>query len=153
MEYQPKLNILIVEDDDGAAHLIKTNLRRSSIDAEFHRAKDGEHALEILNEAKEQGTPFSFIDKLIILLDIRMPKLDGTYVLKFIKESEYFSRIPVIMFTTSNREEEVRNCYELGCNFYIKKEVDYKKFSEKIAILASFIDCAEIPVLERNKND
>ena len=148
VEYTPELNILIVEDDDGAAHLIKTNLKRTGICAGFIRAKDGEEAMKFLTDPSSAPKPFSYRDKLVVLLDLRMPRADGAQVLKFIKTSDKLAKIPVIMFTTSNRPAEVKRCYELGCNFYIKKEVDYKKFSEKISILSSFIQSAEIPVLE-----
>ena len=151
-EYIPSLNILIAEDDDGAAHLIKTNLKRTGIDAKFIRAKDGEEAIAFLKNPDLAKPTFSFKDKLVVLLDIRMPKVDGVQVLQFIKQSEYYKILPVIMFTTSNRAAEVKRCYEAGCNFYMKKEVDYKKFSEKISNLAAFIQNAELPVLEASEN-
>lgn len=151
-EYVPSLNILIVEDDDGAAHLIKTNLKRTGIEAKFIRAKDGEEAIAFLKSPELANPAFSFKDKVVVLLDIRMPKVDGVQVLQFIKQSEFYKLLPVIMFTTSNRAEEVRRCYEAGCNFYIKKEVDYKRFSEKIASLSAFIQNAELPVLEVSEN-
>ena len=151
-EYVPTLNILIAEDDDAAAHLIKTNLRRTGIDASFIRAKDGEQAIAFLKKPELATPVFSYKDQLVVLLDIRMPKVDGVQVLQFIKQSEFYKKIPVIMFTTSNRSEEVRRCYDNGCNFYIKKEVDYKKFSEKIANLSAFLQSAELPVLEASEN-
>jgi len=78
--------------------------------------------------------------------------MDGVQVLQFIKQSGYFKILPVIMFTTSNRDVEIRRCYENGCNFYLKKEVDYQKFSEKISILSAYLQNAELPVLEETEN-
>jgi len=88
----------------------------------------------------------------VLLLDVRMPKMDGVQVLKYIKKSEVFKMIPVIMFTTSNRSSEVNRCYENGCNFYFRKEVDYQKFIETIKNLSAFIQSAELPVLEVTEN-
>jgi len=147
-EYSPKLNILIAEDDDAAAHLIQTNLRRTGIEATYIRAKDGEQAIKFLNDPDAATPPFSYKDKLAVLLDIRMPKVDGVQVLQFIKQSQKFKKLPVIMFTTSNRDTEVNRCYELGCNFYLRKEVDYKLFSEKVSNLSAFLQNVEMPVLE-----
>lgn len=146
-QYIPKLNILIAEDDDAAAHLIKTNLKRTGIEANFIRAKDGQEALEMLADPSKAKPHFSYKDKLVVLLDIRMPKLDGIQVLKSIKKSERFKKLPVIMFTTSSRDVEVAKCYELGCNFYFKKRVDYKEFTETIKSLAAFLERSELPVL------
>jgi len=151
-EYVPSLNILIAEDDDAAAHLMVTNLKRTGIEATFIRAKDGEEADAFLKNPEQASPAFSFKDKVVVLLDIRMPKMDGVQVLQFIKQSDYFKILPVIMFTTSNRDVEIRRCYENGCNFYLKKEVDYQKFSEKISILSAYLQNAELPVLEETEN-
>ncbi len=150
-EYVPRQNILIVEDDDAAAHLIKTNLKRTGIEAQFIRAKDGEEAIIFIENPDKAEPVFSYRDKLVILLDVRMPKMDGVQVLTRIKQSKKYKTLPVIMFTTSKRE--VSKCYELGCNFYVVKEVDYQKFTRTIGALAAFIESAELPVLEESNND
>ena len=132
-------NVLLVDDSSTMRKIIGRSLRQAGIDFDnIFEAADGLEALDVLEKES--------VD--LVLSDIRMPKVDGVQVLQFIKQSKKFKKLPVIMFTTSNREEEVRRCYEYGCNFYLKKEVDYKKFSEKISILSSFIENAEIPVLE-----
>jgi CheY-like chemotaxis protein len=136
------LNILIAEDDDAAAHLIKTNLRRAGMDS-FVRAKNGEEVVRFLEEG---NTTLDAGDKLVVLLDIRMPKMDGIQVLKYMKASSSFRKIPVIMLTTSDRPQEVEMCYKLGCNSYLKKQVDYSKFVETINKLAAFINTCEIPL-------
>jgi CheY-like chemotaxis protein len=137
---EPILNILISEDDDAAAHLIKTNLKRAGLDSVFFRTRNGEETVAFLENCPVPGK-----DKLIVLLDIRMPKMDGTRVLEYMKGSEAFSKIPVIMLTTSDRPKEVDLCYRLGCNSYLKKQVDYTKFVDSIKKLASFIEVSEIP--------
>lgn len=138
----PVVNVLIAEDDDAAAHLIKTNLMRAGLEAAFLRARNGEEVLQLLD-----GGTISSSDKLVVLLDIRMPKIDGIRVLKTMKESVILRKIPVIMLTTSDRAQEVDECYRIGCNAYLKKQVDYSRFVDSIKKLASFIQSCEIPII------
>lgn len=140
-EIEPVLSVLIAEDDDAAAHLIKTNLKRAGLDTEFFRAKNGEETIKIL----ESGT-IPKTGPLVILLDIRMPKMDGIQVLKYIKDSPLLRKVPVVMLTTSDRPKEVDYCYQLGCNFYLKKQVDYSKFVDTIKKFAAFIRTCELPL-------
>lgn len=144
-ELEAGLNILIAEDDDAAAHLIRTNLKRSGLNAAFFRAKNGVELLDILEE-RDTLNKIPKTDRLVVLLDIRRPKKDGIQVLKYMKESCIFRKIPVIMLTTSDRPEEVDQCYRLGCNFYLKKQVDYTRFVDTINKLAAFISVCEAPV-------
>ena len=136
------VNILIAEDDDAAAHLIKTNLMRAGLEASYLRARNGEEVLQLLD-----GGTISPSDKLVVLLDIRMPKIDGIRVLKEMKGSAALKKIPVIMLTTSDRAQEVDECYRIGCNAYLKKQVDYSRFVDSIKKLASFIQSCEIPII------
>ena len=136
------VNILIAEDDDAAAHLIKTNLMRAGLEASYLRARNGEEVLQLLD-----GGTISPTDKLVVLLDIRMPKIDGIRVLKEMKGSAALKKIPVIMLTTSDRAQEVDECYRIGCNAYLKKQVDYSRFVDSIKKLASFIQSCEIRII------
>ena len=142
---QNPIKVLIAEDDDAAAQLIKTNLRRSGLQAEYLRARNGEEALLILRDVSAEA-PIRKSDVLIVLLDIRMPKVDGLEVLKAMKSCDTLSKIPVIMLTTSDRPKEVDACYRLGCNLYLKKQVDYAKFTDSIGRLAAFIAVCELPI-------
>jgi CheY-like chemotaxis protein len=141
---EQELTILITEDDDAAALLIKKNLRRTGIKANYLRAINGEEALLII-AGKHEMIKIPPQNQLLILLDIRMPKVDGITVLTQLKKNSTFKHIPIIMMTTSNRPSEVQQCYTLGCNAYLKKEVEYKKFTDKINRLADFIQLIEIP--------
>lgn len=138
----PVVHVLIAEDDDAAAHLIKTNLMRAGLEAVFLRARNGEEVLQML----DSGT-VSPSDKLVIFLDIRMPKVDGIRVLREVKSSDAYRKIPVVMLTTSDRAQEVDECYRLGCNAYLKKQVDYSKFVDSIKKLAAFVQSCEIPII------
>lgn len=148
----PKVRVVIAEDDDAAAHLIETNLRRTPLECEFSRARNGVDLLELMNGDAPQSSALSG-DRVIVLLDIRMPRLDGIQVLRQIKSSGKLKSTPVIMMTTSDRPTEVETCYQLGCNAYIRKQVDYRKFRDSIRALADFITLTEIPVYGDGPNE
>jgi CheY-like chemotaxis protein len=76
---------------------------------------------------------------LLILLDLNLPVLNGLQVLQRIKADERTRRIPVVMLTTTDLQQEITKCYDLGCNIYIVKPVDYVKFSETIRNLGLFL--------------
>lgn len=130
--------ILIAEDDDGHAKLIKKNLIAGGVNNEILTFGNGEKVLDYifnsLNEVRESNN-FRFI----LLLDIRMPKVDGIEVLRKIKSHKDLKKIPVIMITTTDDPKEIEECFFLGCNYYINKPVDYEKFVEVITKLGAFI--------------
>lgn len=141
--------ILLAEDDDGHACLIERNLRRSSLMNPIERFKDGQQLLDFLfrrdpKRLREAGVAY------LLLLDIRMPKVDGMQVLETIKREPLFRSLPVIMLTTTDDPREVLRCHELGCNNYTMKPVDYQQFTETIRALGAFIAKSEVPILEEN---
>ena len=83
----------------------------------------------------------------LLLLDIRMPKVDGVEVLQQVKQDEELRKIPVIMITTTDDPREVENCHRLGCSNYITKPIDYDKFVESIKQLGLFLMVVEVPKL------
>jgi len=136
--------ILLVEDDPGHARLIEKNLRRSNITNEIIKASDGQQALDCLfgeGEYAGSGRP----SPLLVLLDLNLPVLDGYQVLQRMKADERTKRIPVIILTTTDDAREVSRCYELGCNVYVTKPVDYERFSEAIRKLGLFLSVVTIP--------
>lgn len=132
------LNILLAEDDKGHAALLKRNLWRTCIDAQIIHFSDGQQLLAYLNGTSALPEPFR-PGKYILLLDIKMPGLDGTDVLKILKKNPELSKIPVIMLTTTNNPHEIELCYEEGCSFYIVKPSDYVKFMQAIESLGDFL--------------
>ncbi len=84
----------------------------------------------------------------VLLLDIRLPKLDGTEVLRLIKLDPELRKIPVIMVTTTDDPKEVEHCHTLGCNNYITKPVEYESFIRAIQQLGLFLSIVEIPVID-----
>ena len=130
--------ILLTEDDDAAANLIQMNLKRHGASNILWK-KNGKEAWDYLNTSFVEG-----VKEVIILLDIKMPVMDGFQLLKQVKENNRFKNIPVVMLTTTDNPEEVEKCYSLGCNFYIKKPVEYRELTEK---LKAFLNFAKICVL------
>jgi CheY-like chemotaxis protein len=84
----------------------------------------------------------------VVLLDIRLPKVDGIEVLRRIKSDGEFRKLPVIMLTTTDDAREVDRCHQLGCSVYIQKPVDYEKFTEAVRRLGLFIMLLLIPPLD-----
>lgn len=138
-----ELIILIAEDDDGHADLIREGLEDSGVSNKLVRFSNGE---EIWNFLSGHGdTNVRDINKnYLLLLDINMPKMDGVEVLKRIKDSKELKEIPVMMLTTTDDPREVESCYKLGCNMYITKPVDFKKFAETLKRLGLFIQIVKI---------
>ena len=135
--------ILIAEDDDGHAELIKEGLIDSGVCNKIKRFSNGEDIwkflsgtgdLEVLNRNKSY----------LLLLDINMPKMDGVEVLKKMKSNDKLKEIPVMMLTTTDDPREVEQCYQLGCNAYITKPVDFHKFAETLNYLGLFIQVVKI---------
>ncbi len=136
--------ILLVEDDPGHARLIEKNLRRSNIKNDIIAVGDGQQALDYLfGEGEYVGIEHA--SPLLVLLDLNLPVLDGYQVLKRMKADERTRRIPVIILTTTDDAREVSLCYDLGCNVYITKPVDYEQFSDAIRKIGLFLSVVTIP--------
>jgi CheY-like chemotaxis protein len=130
--------ILIAEDDSGHYELVKRNLWLSCVESEILHFKDGQELLDFLFMTGP-GPKREPRGSYILLLDIRMPKVDGREVLRCIKQDVRLRDIPVIMLTTTGNEKEISLCYELGCSFYMVKPVDYNKFMEAVGNLGKFL--------------
>ena len=136
--------ILIAEDDEGHATLIKKNLKRAGLSNQMRHFRDGEGTLNFLLR-RGKGLQRDSNVAYLLLLDIRMPKIDGIEVLRKIKEHEELRKIPVIIITTTDDPREVEECHRLGCSNYITKPVDYDLFIEVIKKLGLFLMVVEIP--------
>jgi CheY-like chemotaxis protein len=130
--------ILIAEDNAGHFQLIKKNLWLTCVDHDIIQFKNGQ---EILNFLFKTDTEINLEEnkKYVLLLDIRMPRVDGLEVLKRIKEDQKLRKIPVIMLTTTSDAGMIKQCYELGCSYYIVKPVDYHYFMEAVQNLGEFL--------------
>lgn len=139
-ELKREVKILIAEDDDGHAELIKDSLREAGVTNEIVRFCDGQEALDFI-----MSNPDLEKHPCLLLLDIRMPRLDGVDVLRRLKSDDRTRNMPVIMLTTTDDPREIRQCYELGCNVYVTKPVDYQKFSEVMNRLGLFLVIIQLP--------
>jgi CheY-like chemotaxis protein len=138
--------ILIAEDDAGHARLIEKNLQRVELHNSIIRFANGQDILDFLfmRGAGPKRAPDAAY---LLLLDIRMPKVDGVEALRQIKADPELRKLPVVMLTTTDDPREVARCHELGCSNYIVKPVDYEKFTEAIKRLGLFISLVQVPAL------
>jgi CheY-like chemotaxis protein len=138
------LEILLAEDDEGHAFLVQRNLERAGIANRVIHVPDGQAALDYVLrqgefENRAPGGP------LLLVLDINMPRVDGVEVLMQIKAREDTARLPVIMLTTTDDPREIERCYNLGCNVYITKPVEYEDFVEAVRRLGFFLQVVQVP--------
>ena len=143
--------ILIAEDDRGHFELVKRNLWLNYVNNEILHFKDGQDILDFLYQTGS-GPKREDDESYILLLDIRMPKVDGREVLKQIKEDPQLRKIPVIMLTTTAEAQEINQCYEMGCSFYMVKPVNYNKFMEAVESLGAFLSLDGVHVSPVNSN-
>lgn len=139
-----RMKILLAEDDDGHATLIRRNLTRAGVINEIAHVKDGQEALDYLqNEGAHAGHGHGV--PMLMLLDINMPRVNGVEVLREIKKNPATAALPVIMLTTTDDPREVQRCYELGCSVYLTKPVQYSEFVEAIKRLGMFLEIIKPP--------
>ncbi len=135
--------IAIAEDDAGHAALIERNLRRAGIQNELERFADGQEVLDFFfgtsARRRKPDTPY------LLLLDIRMPKVDGVEVLARVKADEELRKVPVIMLTTTDDPREIERCHALGCSHYITKPIDYDTFVSVLQQLGLFLLVVQVP--------
>ncbi len=113
------MTILIAEDDADDRFLIQTAFEEKGFEDKLDFVENGIELMSYLNTAAQKTIPR------IILLDLNMPKKDGREILYELKQHHLFKRIPIIVFTTTKNEKEIRNCYDLGANTYIVKPTSF----------------------------
>ena len=131
------VTILISEDDRGHFILMKHCLRNAGIDNEIVWLCDGQKTLDfIFTHNGQLNLPSG--DKYILLLDIRMPKIDGIEILEDIRKDDRLDHLPVVIVTSSDSPDNIRHCRSLGCNGYIVKPLDEEAIAliERLAAVA-----------------
>ena len=139
------VNIVMSEDDEGHARLIEKNIRRAGISNRIHHFADGTSALDFLFNAPEGP---SLNGPALVLLDLNLPDMSGTDILAKIKDGA-LKRTPVVVLTTTDDKVEIQRCYDLGCNVYITKPVNYESFADAIRQLGLFLSVIQVPDIER----
>lgn len=123
------ITFLLVEDDDTHAHLVTRSLSKSRVANFVHRVADGEKALQFLRgEGEYEGQEYPDV----VLLDLKLPKVDGHEVLAAIKSDPELKKIPVVVMTTSDAESDRAKAYEHHANSYVVKPVDFEKFRQLV---------------------
>ncbi len=131
-------SILLVEDDDAHAHLIRFFLEEQPLVDRVDRARDGEEALAYLFRRAGYADPSRSPRPALVLLDLRLPKLDGLEVLRQIKTSNELSDIPVVVLSTSDAEADVAAAYALYANGYLLKPLDTAQFAAMFEALVTY---------------
>lgn len=138
------VKIVMVEDDEGHARLIERNIRRSGVNNEIMPFTNGTDAVAYLFGS--DGTGIDHQGKaLLILLDLNLPDMTGIDILRRVKENQYLKAAPVVVLTTTDDAQEIKRCYELGCNVYITKPVNYESFANAIRQLGLFFSVIQVP--------
>lgn len=169
MSHGETVSIVLIEDDDGHATLVERNLRRAGISNGFVRFRDGQQALDYFfgvqpadadadvdaGSDAASGSPASamanvpptreHLTNIVVLLDLKMPRVDGFEVLRRLKASPGTAAVPVIVLTTTDDPREIERCYELGCNVYVCKPVQYDAFIEAVRRLGFFLQVVKLP--------
>ena len=145
MNSQMPVTIVMVEDDEGHARLIEKNIRRAGISNEIRHFLDGGSALDFLFKAPE-GPALN--GPALVLLDLNLPDMSGTDILAKIKGDPKLHKVPVVVLTTTDDKVEIQRCYDLGCNVYITKPVNYEAFAQAIRQLGLFLSVIQVPEIE-----
>lgn len=129
--------ILLVEDNPDDEALAVRALKHCNIAADLVVARDGAEALDCLFSTGMYSGK-DRLDPQVILLDLKLPKLDGLAVLRRLRADERTRRIPVVILTSSNEEQDRLSSYDLGANSYVRKPVDFEEFSEATRLLGNY---------------
>lgn len=128
-----QVEILLVEDNPRDAEMTLRSLKKHNFDNVVHWVKDGAEALDfVFREGTYAERSASSVPK-VVLLDVKMPKVDGIEVLRRMKSDERTRNIPVVIMTSSNEERNVIDSYKLGVNSYIVKPVQFEAFLETVS--------------------
>ena len=145
MTKEQAVQIVMIEDDEGHARLIEKNIRRAGISNAIHHFLDGTSALRFLYD-NPSGPVHN--GPSLILLDLNLPDMSGIDILGRIKSDGPLKRTPVVVLTTTDDQREIQRCYDLGCNVYITKPVNYESFADAIRQLGLFLSVIQVPEVD-----
>ncbi|MGK9204417.1 response regulator [Sinorhizobium meliloti] len=137
------VTIVMIEDDEGHARLIEKNIRRAGVRNDIVAFRDGTSAIAYLFGGDVAGSAHAR-RALLILLDLNLPDMSGVDILKRIKADQHLRRSPVVVLTTTDDQDEIKRCYDLGCNVYITKPVEYESFAHSIRQLGLFFSVIQV---------
>ena len=138
LQQQNEVEVLLVEDNPSDAELTMRALKKRNLANKLFHAKDGAEAIDFifaqgpfLNRRLESGPK-------VVLLDLKLPKVDGLEVLRRIKSDERTKKIPVVVMTSSREDRDLESCYEFGVNGYVVKPVEFEDFSRAVSELGFY---------------
>jgi CheY-like chemotaxis protein len=141
------VEIVMIEDDEGHARLIEKNIRRAGVNNPIKPFANGTDAVNYLFGS--DGTGLANKGKpILVLLDLNLPDMTGVDILTKVKTNEHLKRVPVVVLTTTDDAVEIQRCYDLGCNVYITKPVNYENFAHAIRQLGLFFSVIQVPAPE-----
>jgi two-component system response regulator len=129
-----KGTILIVEDDDNDLVLIRRSLQKARVSNLISVARDGVEALDMLLDGP---APLAELP-MVVLLDVKLPRVDGLEVLQRLRSDARTRTLPVVMLTSSDEQEDLLRSYQLGVNSYVRKPIDFAQFQEMVGILGLY---------------
>ena len=133
-----EIDILLVEDNESDAEMTNRILRKNNIASKLLHLRDGAMALDYLfAEGIYAERQIENMPK-VIMLDLKMPKVNGIEVLQRIKSDERTKKIPVVILTSSKENPDIKKCYELGANSYVVKPVEFDEFHKAITSLGLY---------------
>ncbi len=130
--------VLMAEDDDDDFMLVEKAFKKARLDVRLFRAVDGEALLDYLENRGVFSGAERFPAPDLMLLDLNMPRKDGREALREIKRDARFQKIPVLVFTTSESEDDIGNTYGLGSNSFIRKPVTFEELVEIVKIIYAY---------------
>ena len=130
------MRVLLIEDDSATAQSIELMLKSEGFNV---------YTTDLGEEGVDLGKIYDYD---LILLDLNLPDMQGTDILAEVKKDERLKRAPVVVLTTTDDKVEIQRCYDLGCNVYITKPVDYESFAGAIRQLGLFLSVIQAPEIE-----
>lgn len=142
MRSRPPFNVLIAEDDPDDRLLIGEAIEEAQLRTELHFVEDGERLMEFLYQCRCSTKQYPCL----LILDLNMPRKDGREALQEIKADDVLRRIPVVVFTTSQAEEDIRSSYELGANSFVVKPGSFDDLVTAMEVIGRYwLDVVELP--------
>ncbi len=132
---EPPLHILLIEDDDAHAMIVEKGFRSAGTRGTIERVRDGAEGVAYV---KREGAYADRPRPQLILLDLKLPKMDGHQVLRVLKGDDHFNTIPIVVLTTSDADNDAQQAYSLHANSYLVKPVNFAEFRELIGVVTCY---------------
>ncbi len=143
-----KVEILLIEDNPDDVKLAMKAFEKSQLSNSIHIVNDGEEALDFIYSKGRYEKHEKLPDLKLILLDLKLPKIDGLEVLKILKTDQQKKTIPIVVLTSSKEEKDIVESYKLGANSYILKSIDFDQFIKSIAEIGIYwLKLNELPII------